>query len=51
MFKTNFLTTTKFRGHKTDLGVTATEFPPVSAGLERTVAIGGLHVCAGGLDI
>jgi len=37
--------------YKKDLGVTA----PVSAGLGRTVArkssIGGLRVCAGGLDI
>jgi len=49
-----FLSTTKFRGHKKDLG----ELPPnapVSAGLGKTVArkssIGDLHVCAGGLDI
>jgi len=50
-----FLNTTKFGGHKKDLGVTAPEFSTVSAGLDRTVArkssIGGLHICAGGLDI
>jgi len=50
-----FLSTTKFGGHKKDLGVTALECPTVSAGLGRTVArkssIGGLHGCAGGLDI
>jgi len=41
--------------HKKDLVVTASECPTVSAVLGRTVArkssIGGLHVCAGGLDI
>jgi len=46
---------TKFGGHKKDLVVTSPEFPTVSAGLGRTVArkcsIGGLHICAGGLDI
>ena len=50
-----FLSTTKFGGHKKNLGVTATECLTVSAGLSRTVArkssIGGLHVCAGGFDI
>jgi len=56
MFKTKFLSITKFwEGHKKELGVTAPEFPTVSAGLSRTVArkssIEGLHICAGGLDI
>jgi len=50
-----FLSTIKFGGRKKDLGPTASEYPTVSAGLGRTVArkssIGGLHVCAGGLDI
>jgi len=50
-----FLSTTQFGGHKKDLGVTAPECPTASAGLGRTIArkssIGGLHVCAGGLDI
>jgi len=50
-----FLSTTKFGVHKKDFWVTAPECPTVSAGLGRTVArkssIGGLHVCAGGLDI
>jgi len=54
-FETNFSEHKKIWGHKKDLGVTATEWPTVSAGLGRTVArkssIGGLHVCAGGLDI
>ena len=49
MFKTNL------GKNKKDLGVTAPECPPVSAGLGRTVArkssIGGLHVCAGRPDI
>jgi len=30
-----FLSTTKFGGHKKDLGVTAPECPTVSAGLDR----------------
>jgi len=51
MFKTNFLSTTKSRGHKIIWGVNA----PVSAGLGRTVArkssIRGFNICAGGLDI
>jgi len=55
MFKTNFLSTTKFGGHKKDFRVTAPECSTVSAGLGRTVArksfIGGLRVCAGELDI
>jgi len=55
MFETNFLSKTKFGGHKKDLKVTAPKCPTVSANLDRTVAkkssIGGLHVCAGELDI
>jgi len=51
MLKTNFMSTTKFRGHKKIWGVNA----PVFAGLGRTFArkfsIGGLNICAGGLDI
>jgi len=47
-----FLSTTKFGGHKKDLGITARECSTVSAGLDRTVArkssIGDLHVCTGG---
>ena len=54
-FETIFLSTTKFGGHKKDFGETAPECPTVSAVLGRTVArkssTGGLHVCAGGLDI
>jgi len=50
-----FLITTKFGGHKEYLGVTAPECPTVSAGLGKTIArkssIGGLHVCAGEVDI
>jgi len=55
MLKTNFSKHNKIWGHKKDLGVTAFECSPVSAGLGRTVdrksSIGGLHVCAEGLDI
>jgi len=51
MFKTHFLSTIKFGGHK-KIGVTAPECPTLSAGLGRTVgtksSIGGLHVCAWG---
>jgi len=50
-----FLSTAKFGRHKKNLGVTAPKFATASADLDRTVAkkssIGGLHVCAGGLDI
>jgi len=42
-------------GQKKDLRVTASECPPLSAGLSRTVARKSsnedFHVCAGGLDI
>jgi len=42
-------------GHKKDLGVTASEYPLLSAGLGRTVgrksSVRGVHVSAGGLDI
>jgi len=50
-----FLSTTKFEGHKKDLGATTSEFPTMSAGLGGTIArkssIGGLHVFAWTLDI
>jgi len=49
------MNTTKFGGHKKELGATAPECPTLSAGLGRTVArkssIGGLHICAGVLNI
>jgi len=55
MFETNFSENNKIWGDIKDLGVTAPEYPTVSAGLGRTVvrksSIGGHHVCAGGLDI
>jgi len=55
MFKTNFSEHNKIWGAQKYLGVTAPECLTVSAGLGKTVArkfsIGGLHVCAGGLEI
>jgi len=54
-FKPNFSEHNKTWGAQKDLRVTAPECPTVSAGLGRTVArkssIGGLHVCAGRVDI
>jgi len=54
-FKTFFRAQQNLGGHKKDLGVIVPECPTVSVGLCRTVArkssIGGLNVCAGGLDI
>jgi len=50
-----FLSSTKFGVNKKDFRATAPECSIVSAGLGRTVArkssVGGLHVCAGRLDI
>jgi len=55
MFKTNFSEHNKIWGAQKYLGVTASECSTASAGLGRTVSrkssIGGLHVCARGLDI
>ena len=55
MFEANFSRNNKIWGAQKYLGVTSPGRPTVSAGLGRTIArkssIGGLHVCAGGLDI
>jgi len=54
-FKQIFLSITKFGVIKKIWGNFLRMSPLVSAGLDRTVprmpSIGGLHVCAGGLDI
>jgi len=47
MFKTIFLSTTKFKRHKKYLGVTAHKCPRVRGPGQSS--IGGLHVCAGGM--
>jgi len=55
MFKKIFLSTTKFGSTQKRYGGYCLRMPAVSAGVGRAIAmkssIGGLHVCAGGLDI
>jgi len=55
MFERNFSGYNKILGAQKRFVVTAPECPTVSANLGRTVvrksSIGGIHVCAGGLDI
>jgi len=55
MFETNFSVHNKIWWPLKGFGGNCPEFPTVSACLGRTVArkssIGGLHICAGGLDV
>jgi len=55
MFETNFSEHNKIWSAQKRFGGTCSRLLSLSAGLGRTVArkpsIGGLHICAGGLDI